>query len=218
MSTPAASPLAALRQLLSERFPQAARAPTSLLPTEIASLDEAAGGGLPRHALTELVCSAPSCGSQLFLGQLFHTLRLHAGRVALIDAHDRFDPTSWPADDLQHLIWLRCRQTDEAMAVVDLCARDAHFDLIALDLRWVASRELRRIPARLWYRLQRAAEQTDAALLVITPTVSVPSAQLRLTLDRSLPVAALAAPRPQLAQHLAFSVQRQRVATALAVG
>ena len=216
MSAPA-SRLSALRQLLSERFPQAARPTTAALPTGISQIDDSSGGGLPRHALTELVCAASSCGSQLFIGQLLHAVRVHGGRVVLIDASDSFDPASSPPDDLRCLIWLRCGQTTEAMAVADLFARDANLALILLDLRCVAPAELRRIPARTWYRLQRAIEQTDAAFLVLTPTASVPSAQLRLTLDRSLASTALASPRPDLTATLTFSLQRQRLSRTQAV-
>ena len=216
MSTPAPT-LAALRQLLSTRFPQAPRSLNQVLPTGIAALD-AATGGLPRHALTELVCNAPSCGSQLFLGQILHATRAQTGRVALIDSSDSFDPASWPADDLHGLVWLRCRTELEAMSVADLFARDANLDLLLLDLRCSALRELRRIPATTWYRLQRALEQTHAALLILTPAALVPSAQLRLALDHSLTLSAQATARPHLTTTLAVSVQRQRLSASLAVG
>lgn len=215
MSTPASS-LSALRQLLSERFPQAARAAISALPTGIPTVDDAASGGLPRHALTELVCAAPSCGSQLFIGRLLQTLRHNSGRAALVDATDSFDPTSWPADDLCALVWLRCHTSAEAMAIADLLARDANLDLVLLDLRRIAPGELRRIPARTWYRLQRAMEQTDAAFLALTPTATVPSAQLRLTLDRAFDQSALSEQRPRLTATLAVTVQRQRLSSTLA--
>ncbi len=204
------SALASLRQLLSARFPQAARPPSSTLPTGIAGLDEATQGGLPRHALTELVCSVPSCGGELFLGQLLHAVRDSAGRVALIDTSDSFDPGSWPADDLRCLVWLRCRQIAEAMAVADLCARDANLELVIFDLRRAAASDLRRIASRTWYRLQRAAEQTNAAFVAFTSTATVPSAQLRLTLNRSLDFAALSTARPALTTALTITVQRQR--------
>jgi hypothetical protein len=216
VSAPAPS-LASLRQLLSTRFPQAPRSPTSVLPTGIAALDEATGG-LPRHALTELVCAAPSCGSQLFLGQILHAVRAQTGRVALIDSSDSFDPASWPSDDLHGLVWLRCRTETEAISVADLFARDANLDLLLLDLRCSALRELRRIPATTWYRLQRALEQTHASLLVLTPAALVPSAQLRLALDHSLAITAQSTERPQLTTTLAVSVQRQRLSANLAVG
>lgn len=216
MSAPVSS-LASLRQLLSERFPQATRPPSSVLPTGIPGLDDVTGG-LPRHALTELVCAAPSCGSQLLIGQLLHAIRTGTGRVALIESSDSFDPASWPADDLRCLVWLRCRNVTDALSVADLFARDANLDLVLIDLRRAAARELRRIPASTWYRLQRATEQTNASLLAITPTATVPSAQLRLTLAQSLSIIAQSAPRPQLTAALNVSVQRQRLSSQLAVG
>jgi hypothetical protein len=216
VSTPVSS-LATLRRLLSDRFPQAARPQAATLPTGIRRVDDEAGG-LPRHALTELVCGAPSCGGQLFVGQLLHVVRAAAGRSALVDATDSFDPASWPPDDLRALVWLRCRNVTEAMAVADLLARDANLEFVILDLRRVALRELRRIPARTWYRLQRAMEQTDAVLLALTPVTTVPSAQLRLMLDRPLSDATSSAPRPELTRALAVAVQRQRVSANLAVG
>lgn len=152
------------------------------------------------------------------MGQLLHAVRTSGGRVALIDGNDRFDPTSWPEDDLRCLVWLRCRTLTEAMSAVDLFARDANLELMLLDLRDVALRELRRIPAGTWYRLQRAIEQTDASLLAITPAASVPSAQLRLVLDRSLELSAQSLDRSNLIPRLTVTVQRQRTMANLAVG
>ena len=61
--------LAALRHLLAERFPTLPKSAGRVLPTGIAALD-AATGGLPLGAVTEIVCQAPSCGGQLLLGHL----------------------------------------------------------------------------------------------------------------------------------------------------
>ena len=82
-----ASTLAALRHQLAERFPAATRPPGRALLTGLAALD-AAMGGLPLGAVTELVCAAPSCGSQLLLGQLLATTRATRTRVALVDGSD----------------------------------------------------------------------------------------------------------------------------------
>ena len=216
MPSPAAS-LASLRQLLSERFPGAHRTPDSACTSGIEALDRLAGG-LPQQAITELVCSAPSCGAQLLLGQVLHRIRTHRGRAALIDCGDDFDPSSWSADDLRCLVWLRCRTVQDALPLADIFARDANLQLVFLDLRYAAARDLRRIPATTWYRLQRALEQTDASLLVFTPTATVPSAQLRLTLERSFDFPALTTPRPALSTTLPVTVQRQRLAQNSAVG
>lgn len=202
--------LSALRQLLADRFPQAARSDARVLATGVPAIDEAVGG-LPCGALTEIICSSPSCGSQLLLGELLRATRQERGRMALIDGSDGFDPQSWPDDWLKHLVWVRCRDAAMALHAVDIVARDANFQLVAVDLRDATVAELRRTPAPYWYRLQRSAEPADLALVVLTPRATVPSAQLRLQLDRSHSIAALDKTRPELALELAPAVQRQRL-------
>ena len=64
--------------------------------------------------------------------------------------------------------------------MTDLLARDANLGLVVLDLRHAPEAELRRIPNRQWYLLQRAVEATDLALVIITPRILVSWAQLRL--------------------------------------
>lgn len=214
MST-APTRLTELRQLLAERFPSAPRTAGGVLPTELPEIDGRAGGGLPLGAVTELVCAAPSCGGHLLLGQLFEATRAQRRRVALIDAMDAFDPASFPADLLVHLIWVRGDgRVASALAATDLLARDANLGLVVLDLRGASAAELRRTPSTLWYRLQRAVEGTDLALVVQTSRALVPSAQLRLEFVRSLPLAALDQDRPLLAPTLAPVVARQRVTAA----
>src|SRR5690606_25565258 len=109
-----AATVASLRQLLAERFPQASRPVGGVVPTGIPSADETAGG-LPRHALSELVCPSLSAGGHLFLSQLLAGTRARAARVALIDAADQFDPCSFPSEDLEHLVWVRCTRAADAL-------------------------------------------------------------------------------------------------------
>ena len=160
--------LAALRLLLAERFPQAARRPAAALPTGVAAIDEAGDGGLPLGGITEIVALAPSTGGQLLIARLLAATRARRMRAALVDARDAFDPQSHEPSLLQHLLWVRCRTLDEAMHSADLLVRDANLALVMLDLRGVAARALRGVPATTWYRLQRALEQTDLALVVFT--------------------------------------------------
>lgn len=211
----ASEKLVALRRQLAERFPSAPRAPGRVLGTGIPALDEASGG-IPLSAVTEIVCSAPSCGSQLLLGQLLAVTRASRARVALIDSNDSFDPASFPADLLAHLVWVRCRGSATALQAADLLTRDANLGFVFLDLRRAPEAELRRTPPTFWYRLQRAVEPTDLALVVLTPRVFVASAQLRLLLAQSHPFAALASERPTLKAQLAPSLQRQRIQSASA--
>ena len=211
--TPANLP--ALRQLLARRFPTAARSPAHALPTGWPALDEATGG-LPKGALTEIICAAPSCGSQLLLGQLLRQTRAQNLRLALIDSTDAFDPSSWPPGWLEHLIWVRAQNAPAALQVADLFARDANFGLLALDLRHADTRDLRRIPATQWYRLQRAVEHSGAPFLIQTPQACVPSAQLRLSLEHSHTLDSQRDPRFTLLTALPFVPQRQRHHTAFA--
>jgi hypothetical protein len=169
-------------------------------------------GGLPLSALTELVCSGPSGGAQLFLGAVLARAREARQRVALIDAGDAFDPCSHAEDLCRHLVWVRCAGVAPALQAADLVMRDANFGLVVLDLKHAARRELRRTPATLWYRLQRALEPSSLTGLVITSQPTVPSAQLRLELTSGFTLADLTREQAQLAAELAPIVQRQRVA------
>lgn len=210
-----AATVASLRQLLAERFPQASRPAGGVVPTGIPSADEAAGG-LPRHALSELICPAPSAGGHLFIAQLLAGTRARSARVALIDAADQFDPCSLPPEELEHLVWVRCARPGDALPVADLLVREDNFDLVVLDLSALALPVLRRIRAAAWQRLQRAAEQTDLAFLVLSPCTLVPGARLRLQLGRPHGLAALELERPHLAVDLEVFVQRQRPVVAAA--
>jgi len=201
--------LARLRRQLAERFPTAPRTAARALPTGLAAIDDATGG-LPLGAVTEIVAGAPSCGSQLLLEQLLGATRATRTRVALVDASDSFDPASFPVDQLAHLVWVRCTAAT-ALATADLLTRDANLGLVVLDLRRATERELRRTPSTFWYRLQRAVEPADLALVVITPRATVPSAQLRFGLNTPHAAATLALERPALATALAPALQRQRL-------
>lgn len=207
--------LAELRRRLAERFPTAPRTPGRVRATELPQWDKLTGG-LPLSALTEIVCAAPSCGSHLLLTQLLSVTRKRRQRVALVDSTDGFDPGSVAADLLVHLLWVRCAGTVPALQATDLLARDANFGLVVLDLRFAPENDLRRIPGPQWYRLQRAVEPTDLALVVFTPRAFVPSAQVRFTLSVSHPPVALERERPALIAQLAPTLQRHRLLAASA--
>ena len=211
----ASARLASLRHLLAERFPTVPRRAGRLLVTGIPALDQPRGG-LPLGAVTELVASCPSSGSQLVLARLLALTRTQRQRAALVDAGDCFDPGSLPEDDLVHLVWVRCRSAAQAVQAADLLARDANLDLVCLDLRYAAPADLQRIASSQWYRLQRAAEPADLALLVLTPHVCVPCAEVRFVLDRSHPLAVLGTERPQLTPRLNATLDRQRRSSAVA--
>jgi hypothetical protein len=205
----AAEKLASLRHLL-ERFSAPPRAAGGVLPTGLAALDRPLGG-LPLAGVTELVCAAPSSGGGLLLEALLAAARLACRRAAVIDAADAFDPQSHPADLLAHVLWVRCRRSADALPVADLLTHDANLGLVVLDLRRGAGPLLRQTPGTVWYRLQRAVEAADLALVVLTPHAAVASAQLRFVLDQPLPFEALEDDRPRLLAALAPVLDRQRL-------
>ena len=103
-----------------------------------------------------------------------------------------------------------------ALQAADLLSRDANFGLVFLDLRRAPEADLRRIPGPQWYRLQRAVEPTDLALVVVTPRASVPSAQVRFALETSHPSSAFERERPLLTADLTPALSRQRLQIASA--
>jgi hypothetical protein len=210
---PAPEKLAELRRQLAERFPTVPRTVGRVRPTGIPAIDQATGG-LPLGAISEIVCAAPSCGGHLFFAQLLEVTRRASQRVALIDSSDSFDPGSFAADQFSHLLWVRCLNTATALQAADMLARDANLALVVLDLRRAPESDLRRIPGPQWYRLQRAVEPTDLAFVVETPRASVPSAQVRFTLQSSHHFRSLECERPGLATQLVATLQRQRHAAA----
>jgi len=206
----ASDKLVALRQLLAERFPAASRRDGSRLPTGLESIDDPSGGGLPTAALTEITSRAPSSGSHLLLGQLLHITRRRGLRAALVDPVHTFDPGSYPETDLAHLVWAHGSDTTTALTVTDLFARDANLGLVMLDLRDAPATELHRVPAPLWYRLQRAVEGTELTLVVFSPKPLVPSAALRLQLNQTLNLTSLETERPELLPNLTITLDRLR--------
>jgi hypothetical protein len=211
---PASEKLAALRHLLAGRFPSAPPAAGPSLRTGLAEIDTATGG-LPLGAITEIVCAAPSCGGHLLLGQLLAATRATRTRVALIDGTDSFDPASFDADLLAHLVWARCATTFAALQVADLLARDANLGLVVLDLRRASDSDLRRTPSTHWYRLQRAVEPTGLAFVVETPRACIPSAQLRFELTGQHAVDSLDRERPSLTARRAPALPRPRLRAAV---
>ena len=205
--------LAALRRLLAERCPPTPRRPEAVVPTGIAAVDRLLQGGLRRGAITEIVAAARSGGGQLLLDALIEAADEARHRLLLIDATDAFDfePAAGASDFLPQLVWVRCPTLDAVWRAADLGVRDAHLTVVVVDIRGVATRELRRTPPGVWYRLQRAAGESGVAAVVQSDVVTVPCAQARLLLNRSFTLDALAAERTELRQNLGIELQRQRL-------
>ena len=177
--------LADLRRLLAEKFPAMAQRPGGILPTGLADLD-AAEGGLRRAALTEL--STASGAGALFIHAMLRALCREHCFAALVDAARTFEPENSSA--LARLLVVFCADAMQAVKATDLLLRDGNLALVMLDLQAAPLRQLQRIPANTWHRLQRIAEQTTAALVVLTPQPMVEAAQVRVTAGAAWTLAA----------------------------
>ncbi|EDY85121.1 hypothetical protein VDG1235_4756 [Verrucomicrobiia bacterium DG1235] len=178
------SELASLEGRLGELgVERAAPAESEILGTGVDSLDGALDGGLRSGLLTEIAESGASCGGQALLLHLLAGTRREQRFAALVDGADGFDPGSASGELLEHLLWARCRSAGEAMRVADALLRDENLGMVLVDLRGCEGRELRRVKAADWYRLQRLAERSSAYVCVFTPEAMIPSAQVRVRLE-----------------------------------
>ena len=174
-----------LRKLLAERFPHPAFPRATRLFTGLPFVDQPAGGGLPRSAITELISPRISAGSASLIQALIRGAYRDNYFLALIDGRDSFDPCGLENISLRYLLWVRCSKAFEAVKAADLLLRDGNFPLVIVDLVLNAPEELRKIRQTTWYRLQRLVELIPTACLVLTRYEMVGSAQLKLVLENS---------------------------------
>src|SRR6266436_1590251 len=136
--------------------------------TGIAALDQISGG-LPRGCLTE-VFGERSSGIASLLQAALAARTANAEVCALVDAQDSFDPgcAQFAGVSLRRLLWVRCRNVDQALRSVDLLLHGGGFSLVAVDLSGAPARLVRQIPLSFWFRLRRTVENTSTILLVLS--------------------------------------------------
>jgi hypothetical protein len=136
--------------------------------TGIAALDQLAGG-FPRGCLTEIFGEISS-GMTSLLQSALAARTGNAEVCALVDAQDSFDPGCAQAAgvSLRQLLWVRCRNVDQALRSVDLLLHGGGFSLVAVDLSGAPARVVRQIPLNFWFRLRRTVENTSTILLVLS--------------------------------------------------
>src|SRR5690348_7121149 len=125
-------------------------------------------GGLPRGSLTEIY--GPPCSGKTSLLISALASRTAASEVcALVDARDAFDPQSAEAAGvkLEQLLWVRCRNVDQALRSTDLLIQGGGFGLIALDLGDTPPQIVRYVPLQVWFRFRRAVESTPTILVLL---------------------------------------------------
>jgi hypothetical protein len=206
-----------LRQLLSEKFPEAhlplgrpGAAQTRCWPTGLLQIDKPLRGGLPKGALAELVSSKQSLGSATLLREI---LSQAAGRneiIALIDGTDSLDVSRIDERVLSRLLWVRCRGADEALKATDLVLRDTNLPLVLIDLKLAPEKQLRKISATVWYRFQRLVEETSAVCMVFTPWPMVSPAQTRIAFHSVLSLDAFEKEAGKLLDELKLEVSDRR--------
>jgi len=182
--------------MLSEKFPGVRMLPSGPQAadgalTGIAAIDAAPHGGLPRGALTELVCGRGASGSATLMRHLILRAAGENEIVAVIDGGDSLDVTSLGAGILQRLLWIRCRSASEALKATDLALRDGNLPLVLLDLKLNPEKELQKIPATTWYRFQRLVQETTTVCVALTPRPMLFPAVMRIDLHSQFSIDAV---------------------------
>ena len=133
------------------------------LPTGLALLDEALGGGLPRGRITELA-GAPSAGRTGLACAIAASATRAGETIAWVDPADAFDPEAGAAAGiaLACTLWVRPRTVADALRAAEIVLGAGGFGLVVLDVDSARA-------GAAWPRLARAAERTGSTLLVVAP-------------------------------------------------
>jgi hypothetical protein len=142
--------------------------------TDLARLDEALGGGLPRGQLSEIV-GARSSGRTALLLQLLAAAARRGEIAALVDPFDRLDVASAAAAgiDLDRLLWIRGdaggadRAVERGLKALSLVLQAGGFGMVAIDLADAPASALRGLPFTTWLRVQRTIEGSDTACVIL---------------------------------------------------
>jgi hypothetical protein len=212
-----------LRQLLSEKFPEAHQPLERPRPAEarywstgLPQIDKPLRGGLPKGVLAELSGAKKCSGSATVAREILSHAAQRNEIIALIDGNDSLDVTWIDERVLSRLLWVRCRTADAALKAADLVLRDNNLPLVLVDLKLVPEKQLRKIPATVWYRFQRLVEETSAICMIFTPWPMVSPAQTRITFHSAFSLETLEKNADELLDELKLEVsdRRQPVETA----
>jgi recombination protein RecA len=165
--------LAALRSQV--ELALARRIPSSFTPCDSKAVETVSTGipaaadlSLPRGGITE-ICG-PNCSGRTSLLMSALASRTAADETcAFIDGCDAFDPYSAEATGVQlkQLLWVRCRNIDQALGATDLILHGGGFGLVALDLGDIPPETVRYVPLNVWFRFRRAVEHTPTIFLIL---------------------------------------------------
>ncbi len=155
-------------------------------------------GAFSPGKLSEIAGPSSSGASSLLLA-LMARATASRGQVAIVDATDAFDPRSAAAAgvDLQSLLWVKCLgRLRVAWTAADLLVRCAGFSLVALDLGDLSLPNQPPGTRSLFRRLQLAAEQGAAALVLRAPRPQAGSAAALVVSVRRIEARWMGLPRP----------------------
>ncbi len=204
---PVVSRIAALRDLLQQKYPEAEAPSSGVLPTGIAELDED-HGGLPQGVVTELV--GPTSAGTLFTEIMLGVLVRQGCFGALVEAGNSFHPPDADAQALRRLLWVRCPSVMLAVKAADLLLRDGNLRVLLLDLQSAPERELRRVPASTWHRFQRLVETSGMALVILNSQPAIEAARVRIAIRQRWKLECLRRRRQQLLHQLSIHVFERR--------
>jgi len=157
----------ALAGRVSAPFTYRDRRAVETVPTGTPEIDLLTGG-LPRGSLTE-ICGPPCSGRTSLLVSALASRTADAESCALVDARDSFDPHAASAAGvhLKNLLWVRCKNIDQAMRATDLLLQSGGFGMVAVDLADLPPQNVRYVPLNAWFRFRRAVENTPTILLLL---------------------------------------------------
>lgn len=147
----------------------------------LAEIDAFLAGGWPRGKLSELY-GQRSCGRTTLALHLLAACTRRGEMAAWIDACDALHPLSLVAAgvELPRVLWVRPHNWREALRAAEIVLLGKGFSLVVLD--W-GDGPTHLANAAWWMRLQRAAAQAQAVLLILAPcSVAGSFAALRLHL------------------------------------
>jgi hypothetical protein len=176
--------LQSLRRSLRAKFPAAHGVAVSP-PARSAQAPATAGlPAFPEGGISEIVSPPLAPGTGLLLSSLLRERTAQDGfpETALVDAADRFDPCSHGVEECTALLWLRCRNPEEALRCTDLLALDGNLPRVILDLAGCPVDAVRRIPPSVWQRWKQPVASHAMRLIAINPVPCVPCPALRLSL------------------------------------
>jgi len=140
--------------------------------------------GLPPGRLTEILGGGAG-GSGLLMALLLGGARWRRDYVVLLDLGGGFHPASFPAEDLESLLWVVCASAEEALEAGEVAARDGNFRHVLFDFRGAAPAGWRRMAASRWYRLLSALREREAigTIFADLPVTSVSATRWRIELS-----------------------------------